>query len=104
MCKCPDIVVLQRIIPQVALVIVDSVTFHFRQDFDDMAGRARVLAGLAQQAAELAEAHDVAVVYMNQVRVSTSTEQLILTPQTYLELPPHAAGVLKRPQTGLTLS
>ncbi|GBF87643.1 DNA repair RAD51-like protein [Raphidocelis subcapitata] len=51
----------------VRLVVVDSVTFHFRQDWKDPGLRARLLAGMAQDAAELAEARGVAVVFINQV-------------------------------------
>lgn len=32
---------------QVKVVIIDSITFHFRQDFDDLALRTRVLSGMA---------------------------------------------------------
>ena len=41
--------------PQVKVVIVDSVTFHFRQDFDDMALRTRLLSGLALKLMKLAK-------------------------------------------------
>eukprot|EP00775_Hariotina_reticulata_P005997 gene5997-6235_t len=53
--------------PEVVLVVIDSITFHFRQDFKDAAQRARLLTGLAQQLAATAEQHQVAVVMMNQV-------------------------------------
>ncbi|KAK1305737.1 hypothetical protein QJS10_CPA10g00811 [Acorus calamus] len=39
----------------VKIVIIDSITFHFRQDFDDMALRTRVLSGLALQLMKLAK-------------------------------------------------
>ena len=29
--------------PQVRIIVVDSITFHFRQDFQDLAHRTRVL-------------------------------------------------------------
>ena len=45
---------------QVRLVVLDSVAFHFRADFEDMAARTRVLAQLAQALMRLAEAHDAA--------------------------------------------
>ena len=51
----------------VRLVVVDSIAFHFRQEFDDMARRTRVLNGLAQQLLELAERRGLAVVLVNQV-------------------------------------
>ncbi|KAI8468651.1 MAG: RAD51C protein [Monoraphidium minutum] len=54
-------------IPEVALVVIDSVTFHFRQDWPDAGLRSRLLAGVAQDAAALAEGRHLAVVFMNQV-------------------------------------
>ncbi|KAK1286568.1 hypothetical protein QJS10_CPB20g01514 [Acorus calamus] len=39
----------------VKIVIIDSITFHFRQDFDDMALRTRTLSGLALQLMKLAK-------------------------------------------------
>ena len=47
--------------PAVRLVVVDSVTFHFRHDFPDMLLRARVLSQMAQDMMQLAEGHDLAV-------------------------------------------
>lgn len=50
------------------LVVMDSVTFHFRRDFDDMAARTRLLTGLAQRLMSLATSTSgTAVVLMNQV-------------------------------------
>ncbi len=46
---------------QVRLVVLDSVAFHFRSGFEDMAARTRVLAQLAQALICLAEAREVAV-------------------------------------------
>lgn len=46
---------------QVRLVVFDSVTFNFRQDFEDMAGRTRLLANMAQKLMAVAENYDVAV-------------------------------------------
>ena len=46
---------------QIKLVVVDSVTFHFRQDVTDMGQRTRRLAAMAQQLMQAAEAHDTAV-------------------------------------------
>ncbi|KAF6266070.1 hypothetical protein COO60DRAFT_641728 [Scenedesmus sp. NREL 46B-D3] len=53
--------------PQVALIVLDSATFHFRQAFPDAGQRARLMTSMAQQLAALAEQHGVAVVMMNQV-------------------------------------
>lgn len=43
------------------LQVMDSVTFHFRQDFADMAARTRQLAQMAQQLMQLAGRQEVAV-------------------------------------------
>lgn len=51
----------------VKVVIVDSVTFHFRQDFDDMALRTRLLSGMALKLMKLANKFSLAVVLLNQV-------------------------------------
>ena len=46
---------------QVKLVIIDSVTFHFRQDFTDMGLRTRLLSGMAQKLMSIADRFDIAV-------------------------------------------
>ena len=46
---------------QVKLVVLDSVTSHFRQDFKDMAHRTRVLTKMAQDMMSVAEKHGLAV-------------------------------------------
>jgi len=53
--------------PSVRLVVIDSVTFHFRQDVEDMAARTRQLGQMAQSLMALAGRHQLAVVLMNQV-------------------------------------
>ena len=45
------------------LIVIDSIAFHFRQDFQDMAQRTRVLAEMAQKLMHLAEEKDLAVSY-----------------------------------------
>jgi hypothetical protein len=45
----------------VKLIVIDSITFNFRQDFEDMAGRTRLLAEMGQKLAKIAEEHDLAV-------------------------------------------
>lgn len=54
------------------MVIIDSITFHFRQDFDDMALRTRVLGGMALKLMKLAKKMSVAVVLLNQVTTKYS--------------------------------
>ncbi|KAH1068384.1 hypothetical protein GLYMA_03G027600v4 [Glycine max] len=51
----------------VKILIVDSVTFHFRQDFDDMALRTRLLSEMALKLMKLAKKFRLAVVMFNQV-------------------------------------
>ena len=46
---------------QVRLVVVDSVAFHFRHDFDDYALRTRLLNGLAQNFIKMATLNKLAV-------------------------------------------
>ncbi|CAG8533950.1 14302_t:CDS:10 [Ambispora leptoticha] len=46
----------------VKLVVIDSIAFHFRQNFSDMALRTRLLNGLAQDLTKLADSFDLAVV------------------------------------------
>ncbi|KAM1975071.1 hypothetical protein ACFX15_039896 [Malus domestica] len=50
----------------VKIVIVDSVTFHFRQDFEDLALRTRLLGGMALKLMNLAKKYNLAVVIFNQ--------------------------------------
>lgn len=49
------------IILQVKLVVIDSIAFHFRHDFEDLALRTRLLAGLAQSFITMATANKLAV-------------------------------------------
>ena len=46
---------------QVKLVVVDSITFHFRQELQDMAQRTRTLGQLAQDLLSQADSRHVAV-------------------------------------------
>ncbi|XP_021370414.1 DNA repair protein RAD51 homolog 3-like [Mizuhopecten yessoensis] len=52
---------------KVRLVIVDSVAFHFRHDFDDMSLRTRLLTSTAQNLIKLATTFELAVVLTNQM-------------------------------------
>ncbi|XP_010544643.1 PREDICTED: DNA repair protein RAD51 homolog 3 [Tarenaya hassleriana] len=51
----------------VKVVIVDSITFHFRQDFEDLVQRTRVLSEMALKFMKLAKTFSLAVVLLNQV-------------------------------------
>ncbi|KAK3195023.1 hypothetical protein Dsin_026333 [Dipteronia sinensis] len=63
----------------VKLVIVDSITFHFRQDFDDMALRTRVLGGISLKLMKLAKEFSLAVVLLNQVTTKYTDGSFQLT-------------------------
>ncbi|KAG8044936.1 hypothetical protein GUJ93_ZPchr0008g11606 [Zizania palustris] len=63
----------------VRIVIIDSVTFHFRQDFDDMALRTRVLSGLSLKLMKLAKTYNLAVVLLNQVTTKFTEGSFQLT-------------------------
>jgi hypothetical protein len=45
----------------VKLLVIDSIAFHFRQQFDDMALRTRLLNGLAQDLNKFAQLYELAV-------------------------------------------
>lgn len=65
----------------IKLIVLDSVTFHFRHGHEDMAHRSRLLHGFAQNLAKIAQEFDVAVVLMNQVTTKiTGTGQSFLAP------------------------
>ncbi|XP_054784096.1 DNA repair protein RAD51 homolog 3 [Prosopis cineraria] len=51
----------------VKIIILDSVTFHFRQEFDDMALRTRLLSEMALKFMKLSKKFSLAVVMLNQV-------------------------------------
>ncbi|KAL3677410.1 hypothetical protein R1sor_027358 [Riccia sorocarpa] len=65
---------------EVRLIVIDSVTFHFRQGFDDMALRTRLLSTLSQKLMALAQKHDLAVVVVNQVTNKVTSEGLEVVP------------------------
>lgn len=46
---------------QVKLVVIDSITFYFRQDFEDMALRTRLLGEMALKLMKLAQKFNLAV-------------------------------------------
>lgn len=49
------------------LLLLIALPFHFRQDFDDMALRTRLLGGMALKLMKLAKKYTSAVVLLNQV-------------------------------------
>lgn len=65
---------------EVKLVVVDSITFHFRHGFEDMSLRTRILSSMGQKLMHLAELHEVAIVLMNQVTTKFSGGSSKLVP------------------------
>jgi hypothetical protein len=65
---------------QVSLVVLDSATFHFRQDFTDAAQRSRLMLSMAQQLAQVAEQRGVAVVMVNQVCTGVGLNECVRRP------------------------
>ncbi|PIN11807.1 Meiotic recombination protein Dmc1 [Handroanthus impetiginosus] len=63
----------------VKVVIIDSITFHFRQDFEDMALRTRLLGGMALKLMNLAKRFNLAVVLLNQVTTKYNEGSFQLT-------------------------
>lgn len=53
--------------PNVKIIIIDSIAFHFRYGFEDMGLRTRRLSQMAQMLMDLAHSKDLAVVMMNHV-------------------------------------
>ncbi|CAI5938016.1 unnamed protein product [Closterium sp. NIES-64] len=64
----------------VKLVVIDSVTFHFRHGFTDMGLRSRLLASMARELLAIADEHNVAVVLVNQVTTKVEGEVSRLVP------------------------
>uniref|UniRef100_A0A3P9K174 DNA repair protein RAD51 homolog 3 n=1 Tax=Oryzias latipes TaxID=8090 RepID=A0A3P9K174_ORYLA len=66
--------------PRVRLLVIDSVTFPFRQHLDDLSQRTRLLQGLAQQVISMATRHNIAVVITNQMTTRLQDSQSHLVP------------------------
>lgn len=64
----------------IKLVIIDSVTFHYRSDYSTLSERTRTLAHMAQTLMALACEKNIAVVLMNQVTTKISGEDARLVP------------------------
>jgi len=60
---------------KVKIIILDSIAFHFRHDFEDMALRTRLLHGLVQSFMKMACEHCLAVVIMNQMTTKISDDE-----------------------------
>ncbi|XP_074118041.1 DNA repair protein RAD51 homolog 3 isoform X2 [Sminthopsis crassicaudata] len=65
---------------KVQLIIVDGIAFPFRHDFDDLSLRTRLLNGLAQQLISMANNHNLAVIWTNQMTTKIDKNQSLLVP------------------------
>lgn len=67
--KCLDDFVTSRSKSEnpIRLVVIDSISFHFRRDFSDMSKRSRILSEMSQTLHALARKHNTAVVMINQM-------------------------------------
>ncbi|XP_066552015.1 DNA repair protein RAD51 homolog 3 [Amia ocellicauda] len=66
--------------PEVRLVVIDSIAFPFRHDFEDLSLRTRLLNGLAQQLIQMATQRGVAVALTNQMTTKVGNGQSMLVP------------------------
>ncbi|XP_076597094.1 DNA repair protein RAD51 homolog 3 [Chaetodon auriga] len=66
--------------PNTRLLVIDSVAFPFRQHFDELSQRTRLLNGLAQQLISMATCHEIAVVITNQMTTRLRAGQSQLVP------------------------
>jgi RAD51-like protein 2 len=70
--------------PPVKLIVLDSVTFHFRYGFDaqdnNMLKRTKLLSNMGQQLSKIAQDFSCAVVVMNQVTTKVEAETSYLAP------------------------
>ncbi|XP_036845890.1 DNA repair protein RAD51 homolog 3 isoform X2 [Oncorhynchus mykiss] len=83
--------------PGVRLVVIDSIAFSFRHDFEDLSQRTRLLNGLAQRLIQMATNHNVAVILTNQMTTKVWSGQSKLVPA--LDLHPCTSHPAKgRPQ------
>ncbi|MBN3308995.1 RA51C protein, partial [Amia calva] len=65
---------------EVRLVVIDSIAFPFRHDFEDLSLRTRLLNGLAQQLIQMATQRGVAVALTNQMTTKVGNGQSMLVP------------------------
>ncbi|XP_052799849.1 DNA repair protein RAD51 homolog 3-like isoform X2 [Mya arenaria] len=65
---------------KVQLVVVDSISFHFRSSFEDLSLRTRVLTNLAQSLQSCARKFNIAVVVTNQMTTRVSEDGARVVP------------------------
>jgi RAD51-like protein 2 len=64
----------------IRVIVIDSIAFHFRRGFKDMAERQRLLSGMAQTLLQLAEQFNLAVLLINQVTTKLGAQTTSLAP------------------------
>jgi RAD51-like protein 2 len=62
-------------LPNVKLIVIDSVTFHFRHDFTDMSLRTRILTTMAQNLMSIAQNFNCSVILMNQMTTKVNGKE-----------------------------
>jgi len=82
-----ELVALVKTLPQflathqgVKIIVCDSIAAHFRHDFEDMATRTRILGGLAQDLALVADRHKLAVLLTYHVTTKSTESESRLVP------------------------
>ncbi|XP_028839565.1 DNA repair protein RAD51 homolog 3 [Denticeps clupeoides] len=66
--------------PEVRLIVIDSIAYPFRRDFEDFSHRTRLLNALAQHLNQLATQHNVAIVLTNQMTTKVWNGQSKMVP------------------------
>lgn len=64
----------------IRLIVIDSIAYHFRNDFEDLALRTRVLSGLVQDLLNLSNRYELATIIVNHVTQSNSGIEKNLIP------------------------
>jgi len=57
---------------KIRIIVLDSITFHFRQGFEDYGLRSRLLHNMAKKLSDIAYNFNIAIVLMNQVTTKFS--------------------------------
>ncbi|XP_075051171.1 DNA repair protein RAD51 homolog 3 isoform X2 [Mixophyes fleayi] len=65
---------------KIKLIIIDSIAFPFRHDFEDLSLRTRLLNTLAQQLISIANYHKLAMILTNQMTTRIGPSESVLVP------------------------
>ncbi|XP_028662784.1 DNA repair protein RAD51 homolog 3 [Erpetoichthys calabaricus] len=66
--------------PKVRFLVVDSIAYPFRHEFEDLSVRTRLLHGLAQKLLQLASQHNIAIVLTNHMTIRLEQNNSALVP------------------------